>query len=429
MSIYVGEKKAVICKGDFEPAALYKGETKIAGYTEHEYQGTEIAAENTYRAELGLHVYGRSEQETTTGVNLVDALNSKKWKETGWGGTGVKYLEIEDEVITLTTKNGWRNYTQILDDTLINTTLFYRFEARIASEYENFKDFCVHGDGQNSYPSGYKRLKLTEEWKEYSGKVVVTNTTAGFGLMVNVTTENIGLTTSAEVRKLIVATSEISDYEPYTGGIPSPNPDYPQPISSIGDSGSVDVVVSDNNGNSQILTINTLNGLCGIPVDTGGNYTDSTGQQWICDEVDFERGVYVQRIGKELINRVNAPVNALEKTKELQCITQNIYRRMTKSPMLSDKYKKYSGSTWNHDVLYDFSVGGSNNKYITFRVPLSMTKDEFLANPPTIYGILAEPIETPLTAAELAAYKAIKSYPHYTHIESQAELKVKLKEY
>lgn len=46
------------------------------------------------------------------------------------------------------------------------------------------------------------------------------------------------------------------------------------------------------------ITIPMPNGLPGIKVDTGGNYTDSTGQQWICDEVDFARGVYVQRIGK-----------------------------------------------------------------------------------------------------------------------------------
>lgn len=35
--------------------------------------------------------------------------------------------------------------------------------------------------------------------------------------------------------------------------------------------------------------------LHGIPVASGGNYTDENGQQWICDEVDFARGVYVQR--------------------------------------------------------------------------------------------------------------------------------------
>ena len=44
------------------------------------------------------------------------------------------------------------------------------------------------------------------------------------------------------------------------------------------------------------LTIPTPNGLPGIPVSSGGNYTDEQGQQWICDEVDLERGVYVQRI-------------------------------------------------------------------------------------------------------------------------------------
>ena len=35
--------------------------------------------------------------------------------------------------------------------------------------------------------------------------------------------------------------------------------------------------------------------LRGIPVSSGGNYTDANGQQWICDEVDFARGVYVKR--------------------------------------------------------------------------------------------------------------------------------------
>lgn len=36
-------------------------------------------------------------------------------------------------------------------------------------------------------------------------------------------------------------------------------------------------------------------GLPGVPVATGGNYTDENGQQWICDEIDFKKGVYIQR--------------------------------------------------------------------------------------------------------------------------------------
>lgn len=48
----------------------------------------------------------------------------------------------------------------------------------------------------------------------------------------------------------------------------------------------------------QLLTLPTPNGLPGIPVTSGGSYTDSTGQQWMCDEVDLERGVRVQRVDK-----------------------------------------------------------------------------------------------------------------------------------
>ena len=49
---------------------------------------------------------------------------------------------------------------------------------------------------------------------------------------------------------------------------------------------------------SQKLNVNLINNLFGIPVDSGGNYTDADGQQWICDEVDFGKGTHTQRIGK-----------------------------------------------------------------------------------------------------------------------------------
>ena len=48
----------------------------------------------------------------------------------------------------------------------------------------------------------------------------------------------------------------------------------------------------------QSLIFSTPNGLPGIKVDSGGNYTDSNGQQWVSDEIDLERGKYVQRIYK-----------------------------------------------------------------------------------------------------------------------------------
>ena len=42
----------------------------------------------------------------------------------------------------------------------------------------------------------------------------------------------------------------------------------------------------------------TLTGdLPGIPVDSGGNYTDSDGQQWVCDTIDVVAKQKTQRIG------------------------------------------------------------------------------------------------------------------------------------
>lgn len=76
----------------------------------------------------------------------------------------------------------------------------------------------------------------------------------------------------------------------------TPTPDAPVPIVSAGDGGSVVVKVSDGNGKEQTLTLQTPTGLPGIPVTSGGNYTDQNGQQWICDEVDLERGVRVQMV-------------------------------------------------------------------------------------------------------------------------------------
>ena len=56
----------------------------------------------------------------------------------------------------------------------------------------------------------------------------------------------------------------------------------------------------------QLLTLPAPTGLPGIPVTSGGNYTDQSGQQWVCDEADLERGVKVQRIASFVINAKNA---------------------------------------------------------------------------------------------------------------------------
>ena len=116
----------------------------------------------------------------------------------------------------------------------------------------------------------------------------------------------------------------------------TPSPDNPAPIVSAGDGGTITVTIGDGADERQTITLQTPNRLPGIPVTSGGNYTDPSGQQWVCDEVDLERGVKVQRVDKA----------AFDSTKTL--VEQN--------------------------------------------------------------AILATPIETPLTPAEIAAYKALTAY-------------------
>lgn len=88
-------------------------------------------------------------------------------------------------------------------------------------------------------------------------------------------------------------------YEPYTGRQPSPSPEYPQEIQTISD-----FVVEVKNSMGEVATLQTLNivipdqGFYGIPVKSGGNYTDSTGQQWICDEFDFTNKKFIKRTGR-----------------------------------------------------------------------------------------------------------------------------------
>lgn len=51
--ISIGENKASLCKGDFHPAALYKGDKKIAGYAVEEFEGAGgVVLENCYNDKI-----------------------------------------------------------------------------------------------------------------------------------------------------------------------------------------------------------------------------------------------------------------------------------------------------------------------------------------------------------------------------------------
>lgn len=177
----------------------------------------------------------------------------------------------------------------------------------------------------------------------------------------------------------------------------------------------------------QTLTAYTPNGLPGIPTTSGGNYTDENGQQWICDEIDFARGVYVQRIGKCIIT--SADVGNSIQDDCVQVMKPNDFLYQYGSPMLSNRFSNNREAYCDGistATLYlkegEFSNrywADSTSRFLFFKhsaiTSLDAAKAWFDANETTVLYILAEPIETPLSAEELAAYAELHTnYPNTT---------------
>ena len=213
----------------------------------------------------------------------------------------------------------------------------------------------------------------------------------------------------------------------------TPTPDAPVPIVNAGDGGSVAVTLSDGNGKTQTLTLLTPTGLPGIPVQYGGNYTDQSGQQWVCDEVDLERGVKVQRIKvKEL-----SPDDkwAYRKTNRgnnnFQTRIYNADVALSQKPCFCN-ILHYTNNVWD-DFPRNLPKIYANDQEITISFPpnseyssLEAFKQLLTDVKSVIYYALATPIETPLTPAEIAAYKALTSYAPDTVVQAGDGAGVKL---
>lgn len=226
----------------------------------------------------------------------------------------------------------------------------------------------------------------------------------------------------------------------------TPTPDAPVPIVSAGDGGSVVVTLSDGNGKTQTLTLPTSNGLPGIPVTSGGNYTDPQGQQWVCDEIDLERGVKVQRIASFVINAKNA--NGISVTNVYTNVTAATSARLatpqkTSKGMRLEKCVFCEALPWARDVWGRIinSINYVEDNSVDFIIENSYlglseasTVDErktalvkyFTDKPCRVVYRIATPIETPLTPAELAAYKALTTYAPDTVVQASDGAGLKL---
>lgn len=168
----------------------------------------------------------------------------------------------------------------------------------------------------------------------------------------------------------------------------------------------------------QLLTLPTPNGLPGIPVTSGGNYVDQSSQQWVCDEVDLERGVKVQRINAvDLSTCLISGTTNLAVTKRL-AIRLPLEGRDYKTEALCNKLQFLVSFT--EDTLHFYVDTYTAQVFIPIGAK-NPEEGEYI-----LFYVLATPIETPLTPAELAAYKALTTYAPDTVVRASDGAGVKL---
>ena len=187
---------------------------------------------------------------------------------------------------------------------------------------------------------------------------------------------------------------------------------------------------------NQILEIGDEYTFAGIPVTSNGNYTDANGQQWVCDEIDFEKGVYVQRINSYTItgteNWTRSAVQSSTDGNSRYDVT--IAQPPAKGSNVLCNYYPYKGTNITSGIgtwVYNSGANYLNLCVVTSHATLDEFK-AFLAEkynsdvPVTIQYILAEPVETAIPDEVLAVYKELHTNKPTTHIFNDANAYVKV---
>lgn len=179
---------------------------------------------------------------------------------------------------------------------------------------------------------------------------------------------------------------------------------------------------------AQTLIIPTPNGLPGVPTIDNGNYTDASGQQWLCDEVDLKRGVYVQNVA---FAEFGKGITSL--TKNSGVSSKNIVSAYFFS--IPRKRAKTRHTIMSNCLRFVANVSSGNPAYVISDE--SQTEAMYVSIPAELYenddqmlNLLAEkkvkilyatyPTERPLSTEELEKYRSLRTYSPTTTVINDA---------
>lgn len=348
-----------------------------------------------------LTLYGKSTQGSTTGAQLANLpdTNATIYNGITW--------ECKNGIITA---NGTTTNISTSDGAGINGKLkLPAGDYYLSGINKNIKVYVSikKEDGSTEY---YANSFSIDEEKTVTAYAQISET----GVTVN----------NEKVYIMLNSGSTALPWEPYTGGAPSPSPSYPQDIESAGQSGEISVKVgrTEMDKNPQVVIIPTPGGLPGIPVSSGGNYTDEKGQQWVADEIDLARGERVKQTIKVVLD--GSQKITLQKHLDFNRfeIGENDF------PIPSGYAGFCSHFIVNPSPVIMNTIDGAicvySNGNIYLRSDRFTNADELKAflkeNPVTLEYCLAEPIRTPLPPETIAAYKALHTYSPTTTVINDA---------
>lgn len=326
---------------------------------------------------VGMRVYGKAEQNTTTGAQLLNAPD-KTNKIFG---------------VTMSVSGGIASFSGTLSSN--NATFWFIGSYNgvdVVMTLPAGKYYLQNCSMQTLGNSALKTGAITSETEIQITGVAYTYTDSS----------------PKTIYPMINAGSKALPWEPYTGGQPSPSPEYLQEIEMSGKSGKIGLTISDGQEKEQVLNISAPNGLPGLPVDSGGNYTDENGQQWICDSVEF----YSDGTGKKIQRLKRASGLAFKKVS--YGIQEESYLYETYLSDLSENgYPPClcTGLKYDKKIL-DNNLNGmyAYPKSIRARFKDSKNEQEDIEKLKTFEFLYAlqTPIETDLSSEEIAAYRALK---------------------
>lgn len=330
-------------------------------------------------------LYGKSEQFTTIGKNI---LKIKDGTQTLRGVT----VTAKDGVVTLkgtATESGWAVLTVdsfVLDGTyILSSNISSNIRVLVASK--SFKTVLEQGKSATLENAEASRVCFTiTEGKTYDISNIL-----------------------IQIEKGSVATS----YEPYTGGIPSPNPSYPQEIKSVVNP----IVKLSNEDGTKSETVTLPYTLNAIPVSSGGNVTID-GQQYIADYVDVERGKLVRMVAEyEITGNENWTFTAVEPCPKVYLAIKNMSAN-DKLNVMCDKLKSVLFADVNR--LKGYTICSDSNPWIhiycTSWTSVDEAKNDLKKWKPQVQYVFATPVEIALTTEEIAAFKALVTYYPVTNI-------------